>query len=121
MIPGQYDFKTQKAGDTFNGIQLTIALTSQGVTNPIDLTGAIVRMYVRKSSKCPTILELSSDSNIPEIVFTDAVNGVLRIEPLIVPSVTSFKYKYDMEFTYPNGVIKTYLKGFFPIEEDITK
>ena len=117
MPTQKYDFKLQKAGDTFNGIRLTCTRTSNGTTSPIDLTGALINLKVKKESCFEPIIDISVDSGI---TLEDATNGVLRIDALLVPSVSSFAYLYDLQFTFTNGVVQTYLKGIFPIESDIT-
>ena len=121
MVPGIYNFKTQKANDTFNGLRFTCTLTSDGSTDPIDLSGFEIRMQVRKSIDCPVILELTNSDVDTGISIEDALNGIFRIDEFVVPNVGSFSYKYDIEFKYPSGVVKTYIKGNFPIEEDVTK
>lgn len=119
MVPGTYDFKTQRSGDTVKGVKMTITRTSMGTTTPIDLTGMVIRMQVKKDKCFDAIVDLSS-ANAGEITIEDAVNGVFCIEDFICPSVKTFSYIHDIEFTYPNGVVETYLSGKFPIQGDVT-
>lgn len=119
MNPGDYNFKTQRSGDTFTGVRMTATRTSNEVTNPIDLTGAVISMQVRKQACLDPIIDISTDTG--GITLEDALNGIFRIEPLIVPQVNTHNYVYDLQFEFPNGVIQTYLKGNFPIQNDVTE
>lgn len=119
MQPSEYNFKTQRAGDTFSGLRLTVTRTSNEVTTAVDLTGTTISLQVRKQACLDPIIDISTDTS--GISLEDAANGIFRIESLIVPQVDSYSYIYDLQFTFPNGVVQTYLKGAFPIEGDVTE
>lgn len=120
MVVAKYTFKLQKAGDTFNGLKLTCTRTSEGNTTPINLENVVLKMQIRRAKDCPIIFELSSENN-GGITIEDAAAGIFRIDAFKVPNVDSFKYVYDIEFNFPNGVVKTYIEGYFPIESDVTR
>lgn len=114
MIPKIYNFKEQYAGDTFNGVE--IAMTD-GDNLPIDLTGCGIRMQIKTAPNGQTIKELNVGNGITII---NAINGTFRINPFINPTKPC-NYVYDLEWTHPNGVVRTRLKGAFPITEDVTR
>ena len=116
MIPKRYDFKPHIAGDTFNGVQITMTLTSEGVTAPIDLTGMAIKIVFKKQDQTTVISTLEIGSGI---TIDDAVNGVFSIDPFVV-FTTPYLYEYDMQFTYSGGNVKTYMKGFFLSKPQIT-
>lgn len=41
--------------------------------------------------------------------------------PAHILDIPGAKYDYDLEITYANGVVATYIKGTWEIKEDITK
>jgi len=101
-------------GDTFK--QIPMVYKTNGV--PQDLTGAIIRMQLRKEKDGVSYLELTSvdDSGI---TITDAVNGAFKINEQII-DIQSGNYIYDIEFNI-NGVIETLIKGDFIITNDVTR
>lgn len=110
---GQYNISALK-GDTFNGLQMT--LVKDGVA--IDLTGATIKMDIRKDSKTGTSIDsrVTSDG----ITILDAVNGVLQIDAFKVLYPVG-KYYYDLQITFAAGNVKTYIEGTFTVTQDVTK
>ena len=53
------------------------------------------------------------------ITLTDAINGVFAVDAFIV-DVDAFKYLYDIQITFTDGVVRTYLKGNFKVNQDIS-
>lgn len=114
MIPAIYNFKEQYAGDTFNGIQLTATLNG----SPIDLTNITIKIQFKVSIEKASVKDLIIGTGL---TLVDAVNGVFKIDSFTVfttPNITN--YLYDLEFTYSSGVVKTYMKGDFPVKHQIT-
>lgn len=109
MQPAIYNFKQQYAGDTFNGIQLTIENKN--------LTGFLIKMQIKTAPFGAVVKDLSIDNGI---TIVDAVNGILRIDSFVNP-ITAGYYIYDMQFTNPNGVVQSYLKGQFTVIQDVTR
>jgi len=118
MITEIYNFKQQRSGDTFNGIRLTCTRISNEIESPIDLTNVEIKMQIKKDACFAPIIDISTTEGIE---LEDASNGIFRISSFLVPEVETFNYIYDMQFTFPNGVVQTYLKGNFPIISDITR
>lgn len=117
MIPARYDFKPQIAEDTFNGLQFTATLTTEGVTAPIDLTTVAIKIVFKKQGQTAVTSTLEIGSGI---TLDDAVNGVFSIDPFTV-FAAPYTYDYDIEFTYASGVVKTYLKGLFTVKAQTTE
>ncbi len=116
MIPKRYNFKPCVANDTFNGVTMTITQTSNSITTTVDLTSVAIKIVFKKQDLSPVISTLEIGSGI---TLDDAVNGVFSIDPFTVFS-DAYTYEYDMQFTYSNGDVKTYLKGFFESKAEIT-
>jgi hypothetical protein len=117
MTPQIYNIKKQYAGDTFKGIQLKASRVS-GLTNvrtPIDLTDVEINMQIRTANRISIIKDLKIGTGITLI---DAENGIFRIDPFKNPK--GGDYVYDIQFTYSDGTVDTYVKGSFSVEFDIT-
>lgn len=101
-------------GDTFK--QVLMVYKVNGVAQ--NLTGAIIRMQLRKEKDGVSYLELTSVANAG-ITITDAVNGAFKINTQII-DINAGNYIYDIEFNI-GGVIETLIKGDFIITNDVTR
>ena len=102
-------------GDTWSGIT-SITITTSGV--PISLSAASIKMQLREDLDSPVVLELSTANE--GIVITDPLNGVFQIPPQII-DIPFDTYNYDIQVTFPDGRIKTYITGTWQITPDITE
>lgn len=117
MTPSNYNFTDQYFGDTFDGV--TFELKYLNTEEPIDLTGCTINMEFRYG-KDGALLQRRLSTQTGEIIIEDEVNGIVKMNNFMVdwpPRV----YIYDMEFVYPNGEVKTYLKGSMKVYPDITQ
>lgn len=113
-----YNFPEGVRGDSYNDIQFTIALNG----SPQDLTGVIIRMWLLDSADTKLTQQPSAE-------FTTLNNKITLISPTIGIFKTNFGiitlspkiYKYDLEIKFPNGIVKTWIKGTFTIINDVTK
>jgi hypothetical protein len=104
-----------KRGDTWGGFDLTI--TEDAV--PRDLTGATVRMQLRKqyTDTAATASWTTADNSI---LLFDAVNGVLRIVGRVL-NVDPWDYLLDVEITWPDGTVQTVFDGVMTVYPDVTR
>jgi hypothetical protein len=110
-----YNISSHRRGDTWDGIN-SITISVNG--SPINLTGATVKMEFRQSLDSPVALTLSTTNN--SILITNAVGGVIQI-PAKKIEIPFAKYLYDLQVTFSNGVVKTYMSGTWEITADITE
>jgi hypothetical protein len=108
-----YNIPSHRRGDTWGGIN-SITFTVNGSALP--LTGAAVKMEFREDIDAPPILTLSTETS--SIVIGQAP-GVLQIPPKLI-NIPFGKYQYDLQITFANGVVKTYMSGTWEIVPDIT-
>lgn len=101
-------------GDTFKQIPMVYKVNG----TPQDLTGAVIRMQLRKEKDGVSYLGLTSVDDAG-ITITDALNGAFKINEQII-DIQSGNYIYDIEFNI-NGVIETLIKGDFIITNDVTR
>jgi hypothetical protein len=104
-----------KRGDTF--AEVPFQINKDGI--PLDLTGAIIHMQLRKSPGSTVYLDLISTASAG-ITITNAINGAFKINEMILnlePNV----YLYDIEITFLSGEVKTWVSGQFTVINDITR
>jgi hypothetical protein len=107
-----YNFPDHYKGDTFEGKVFTITVNG----SPAGLLGATIKMDLRKDKKetTPLTLRLSTESGIT-ILGEDS----FQIDPQII-DIPAKEYVHDIEITYANGDIKTYIEGTWKILQDVT-
>jgi len=111
----QYNIPNHYKGDTFDGVQFTIINNDNQL--PIDLTNVSIDIKFRKGKE--TGMVIKSLSNAVGITIVDAINGVFKIDSFILDWNVD-TYYYDVQFTFENGVIKTYIKGLLRVIQDVT-
>jgi hypothetical protein len=102
-------------GDTFDEVEFSIQKNSVA----LDLTGAIIRMQLKKECGGIPILSFTSVA-AAGITITNAVGGLFKINKQII-NINSFNYVYDIEITFADGTVKTWIEGNFLIKCDITR
>lgn len=93
----------------------TFAITANDVA--VDLSGCTILIQVRtKPSSTDVALELETGSSI-------TIGGVGNNEITLnkVVDIAAGNYVYDMNVTFPSGLVKTYIYGTFLVQEDITR
>lgn len=104
-------------GDTFNGRLFTIInSTDPDALVPIDLTGATIRMQLRRSPTSNVVFQIQVGAGI---TITNAMAGQFKINEQII-DIEPGDYFYDIEFTIDN-VVKTWVRGTWKIIADITR
>lgn len=113
--PGVYKIKDHYKGDTFDGVEFTIL---DGMDNsPINITNSAIKIQFRKSSNTGNLVkEINIGSGITVV---NAVGGVFRINSFLLNWDSGIHY-YDVQITFPNNVVKTYIKGEILIIQDTT-
>ena len=104
-----------KRGDTFD--EVLFELKKDGTA--IDLTGATIKMQLRKAAGGPIFLEFTSVSSAG-ITITDATAGKFKINSVII-NLEANVYLYDIEITFASGEVRTWVSGQFTILNDITR
>lgn len=107
-----YNFPEHTNNDTFNGVQFEVLINAVAA----DLTDADIKMQLRDSA-CKLIDEYSVENLKLEL--TDPTNGIFTFKKQII-SLAPQKYSYDIEITFANGDVKTWIKGEWKIIKDIT-
>ena len=110
-----YKIADHYKGDTFDGVQFTLLNSTDNI--PINLTGCAIKIQFKKSAAYGTLQK--EITNTAGITIVDAVNGVFKIDAFLI-NWSEANYYYDIEITFPNGLVKTYIKGTLAIIRDVT-
>jgi hypothetical protein len=112
LRPAQYNVKIWR-NDTWGQ---TFAILANDVA--VNLAGSTIVIQVRESASSSTSL-LTLSTTTSTITITGASNNQVTLNKVVnIPAGT---YTYDMNVTFPSGVVKTYIWGTFIVQEDITK
>ena len=98
-----------KRGDTFKQVDFQINIDSL----PLDLTGAEIKMQLRKEAGAPIAYE-------PSLTILNAIEGRFCIDEQII-DIQACIYKYDIQLTQLSGEVNTWVSGIFTITDDITR
>lgn len=102
-------------GDTFKEYPFEILIDNVA----LNLTGAVIKMDIKKDACSLPALSLTSVSN-NGITITDAVNGEFKINQQII-SIPAGNYQYDIQITLANGTVNTWVGGLFQVINTITQ
>ncbi len=94
----------------------TFAITADNVA--VNLTGSTITIQVRKTANA-TAIDLSLSTGGNGITIAGASNNQIVLNKVV--NIAAGNYLYDMNVTFPSGVVKTYVWGTFLVQEDITK
>ena len=114
MIASTYNFKPQTRGNTFDGVEFTL----ENGSSPIDLTGVDIKMELRITENDPKpILTINIGD---EIDIVSALDGIFKINDTWKVNIPAGEYVYDIKFYFSPTKIRTYIKGIFPVTQNIT-
>lgn len=108
-----YNIPEHLKGDTWDGRVIQVIINGL----PKDLTNTVIKIDFRWQKKTGTLVK--SITNGSGIVITDALQGIFTIEP-VQADFEAGTYYYDVQFN-DGGLIKTYMGGEWPINQDTTK
>jgi len=116
MIAITFNLKDRVKNDTFRSVNF---IYKNGVGTPIDLTGASIHIQFRFRCKTGTIVKDVTDGN--GITITDPLNGMFTLDEFTPVDWEVDTYYYDVEVTFLDGTIKTYVNGTVKVLQDTTK
>ncbi len=110
MIPAVYNFPKATEGDTHDGVTVTVKVDGAAV----NLTNVAIAMQARSETDA-VALDLSVGSGITK---TNAAGGIFAVDAFTMPAAGT--YSYDIEFTYADSSVKTYMSGFITSVDGVT-
>ena len=102
-------------GDTFDEVPFEILIDGDA----LDLTGAIIKMEVKKDACSSSVLSLTSVADAG-ITITNGLLGQFKINKQII-NIKPCNYQYDIQIELAGGEIKTYVGGLFQVVKTITE
>ena len=102
-------------GDTFEAVNFAVVKN----TIALDLTGAVIKMQIKKECNGIAILSFTTVGNAG-LTITNAAGGLFKINKQII-NIPEFNYIYDIEIKFANGDVKTWIDGDFIVKCDITR
>lgn len=102
-------------GDTYNGVRFE--LLDQGEV--VNLTGAVISLELKEDKNESTISVLTLSTVVGGLSIPSPLLGVFQIDQQII-DIDAKTYYYDIEITFPDGTVKTYVKGKWTVVQDIT-
>jgi hypothetical protein len=102
-------------GDTFEAVNFEVIKNGDA----LDLTGAVIRMQLRKECGGIPILSFTSVASAG-LTITNAASGLFKINRQII-NISEFNYLYDIEITFSDQTVKTWISGSFLVQCDITR
>lgn len=108
--PGKLDIQMWR-NDTWQQVFTLLADTT-----PISLVGATIYIQVRKG--CGGVLALSL-TNGSGATIIGTFNNEISVSKLV--NIDKGNYVWDMQVTFPDLTVKTYLEGDFIVYDDVTK
>ena len=117
MIGKRYTFPEHRRGDTYYGQRFILSRPGIG---PIDLTDALIRMQIRYGSTRGDVAKELSTAN-GGLAITGPAAGEFNIPPFPVDLDNPGEYYHDIEITFPDGSVKTYIYGTWTIIDDTTR
>jgi len=109
MKAGIYNFDNLHRGDSLAAT--TFSMKTSADSLPIDLTGADIKVAFRYEG---ILIEKNIGSGV---TVDDASTGVFILDSFEFADIG--KYKYDIEITFTDGTITTFVKGFIKVIKDV--
>lgn len=110
----RYNFRPHKKGDTFDGTLFSIVKNGA----KLNLTSSQIEMDIRNKSG-ELLKRLTNAVNGGISLINPATEGQFKIDKQIL-DVDAGLNKYDIQITFSNGEVRTYLWGDWLILGDVT-
>jgi hypothetical protein len=104
-----------KKGDTFEAVNFAVIKNAVA----LNLTGATIKMQLKKECGGIPILSFTSVGSAG-LTITNAAGGLFKINKQII-NISEYVYLYDIEITFSNGDVKSWVSGEFNVKCDITR
>lgn len=116
--PAPYNFENSYRGDAMQLNNIVLAYDS-GV--PVDLTGAVVKMQLRRALVGKVVWEFSSIPGKDSLLSVDPLNGGILFPVIPAWEIPAGLYFYDLQVKHPDLTVRTYIRGTWLIVNDVTK
>jgi len=120
-LPVTYNFEPHYKDDGLAGFILKLTYPSGEV---VDLTGCSALMQLRipeyrKDGK--VIWEFSSEAEDPLKLLVLNSSGEIQFPRIESWDIPKDNYQYDLQVTDSLGFVRTFMKGIFPVNQDVSR
>ena len=120
MLPVSRNIQIYK-GDSF---ALSFRLRSRDVNGDpsdyVDLSGCTAKAQIRETEDSSSIIA-EFDAEVPTQTGTDLGRVNLSLEPAVTGAAGFIAGKWDVQLTFPDGAVKTYLNGSVTVIKEVTR
>lgn len=114
-IAGYYVINDRIKGDTSPAILFTVDIDGTAV----DLTDCNILSQFRLSRTSPVAMELETGGS--GITITDATGGEFKIDEIDTLLLDAGTYYYDIQITFPDNTVKTWIEGTMTVLNHVTE
>jgi hypothetical protein len=115
--PVEYNFPDHYLGDGVTDIRITFKYRTGTF---LDLVGCKIKMQLREFGK-KLYYEFSTEAENPENKLIIRPNGTVEFPKLNAFGTRQTICEYDLQVTDQIGFVRTFIKGTWKINQDITK
>lgn len=116
MLPASRNL-TIYAGDTF---EMSVRLREKTVDglpgNPVNLAGCTPKSQIRATEDSSTVIAEFSCA-----LDTDPTTGIINVSLAASTTATLVGGVWDLQLTFPDGKIRTYVKGNVSVQKEVTR
>lgn len=117
--PAIYNFLPHYKGDGLSPFTITI-LYDDGT--PMDISGFDVLMQLKMGANSLPKWSFGTGSGVDTVLtIPTGVDGVIQFPEIKKWNLDAQTFDYDLQITDNTGFVKTYLRGKWAINQDITK
>ena len=104
-------------GDTFAGAKMILEVNG----TPIDLSGVRIDCHFKEGGvNGKTSLRLGTAYGPSSISKSESIAGLFELGKFKA-NMTPGEHYYDIQFTFPDNTVRTYISGTINIIQDVTK
>lgn len=93
-------------------------IISQADGSPVDLTGCAARLHVRDAAGALAAAASTSDGRLG---ITPTAGRLDLLMPAAAMALAPGSYRFDLEVTFPSGVVRTYEQATLVVLEDMSR
>lgn len=114
-----YDFDAHYRGDGLNPMRLLFKQDGEAID--FSFSTAVMQLRVPEYAKRGRVVwEFSTSATDPDKLLVLTNDGYVYFPPMNTWNIPSNQYLQDLQITDGNGVAKTFIKGIWSVNQDIT-
>lgn len=115
--PVGYNFLPHYKQDGLRPFTITLKFDSE---NPVDLTNTIIRLQLRTKGSNKVVWFFTTEGDGDTLLTLNGEFGIIQFPEILSWDIPPGTYQYDLEATDSTGFVRTYLRGEWMVNQDIT-